>query len=186
MIIRSHLDCDLLETPRLDSSPADRQQRHAWLSALSDCGLYMFHGSQRGDIQKLLPDRESSDINEFSNRQQVFATPDIFWAIWFAVLDRNQIRGTANSCFVDRLNRRSAYDFAIDSAAYKKNPAPLNQGWIYILDPKSFTSANTNVGDLGLPLAEYGSAVPVVPLAKVQVYPDDFPYSNTIHAFTMA
>ena len=186
MIIRPHLDSDPLESPRLDSSPADRQHRHAWLCTLSDCGRYMFHGSQRGDIKKLSPDRESSDINEFSNRKQVFATPDIFWAIWFAVLDRNQIRGTANSCFVDRANRRSIYDFAIDPDAYKKNPAPLSQGWIYILDPKSFTSANAEVGDLGLPLAEYGSVVPVVPLAKVQVYPYDFPYVTTIHAFTMA
>jgi hypothetical protein len=186
MIIRSHLDSDSLKIPRLDSSPADRQDRHAWLCALSDCGLYIFHGSQRGGIEALLPYRESSDITEFGNRQQIFATPDIIWAIWFAVLDRNQIRGTANSCFIDRANRRSVYDFAIDAASYEKNPAPLKPGWIYLLDPESFTSANTELGDLGLPLAEYGAADRVVPLAKLQVYPDDFPYTSAIRAVTMA
>src|SRR5690242_12782665 len=125
MIVRSHLDRALPENPRLDSSPADNQPRHAWLCALSECGLYMLHGSHCADIHNLLPDRESSDTTEFSNRRQVFATPDIFWAIWFAVLDRKQIRATANSCFVDRVNRQSHYDFAIDSAAYQKNPTPL-------------------------------------------------------------
>ena len=186
MIVRSHLDSDVLKSPKLDGCPADRQDRHAWLCALSDCGQYMFHGSQRGSIKELLPYRETSDISEFSNRQQVFATPDIFWAIWFAVLDRNQIRGTANACFIDRANRRSFYDFAIDAASYEKNPAPLSQGWIYLLYPAAFTSANTDLGDLGLPLAEYGAVDRVVPVAKVQVYPDDFPYTDAIHAATMA
>ncbi len=65
-----------------------------WLAANRQV---LFHGSQRGDISELRPDRESTDSTAFGNRRAVFATDDPVWAMWFALLTRGpDFRSTRN------------------------------------------------------------------------------------------
>lgn len=162
--------------------PAGAAARHDWLCALSDAGRFLFHGSQRGSLAMLSTTRESGDISEFGRREQVFATPDVFWAMWFAILDRSQIGTNFNGCFIDEAARCSHYDFGIDAESYARNPAPLREGWIYVLSPDSFTTRNRETSRDGLFLAEWGSADPVTPLAHFAVTPADFPYVSAIQA----
>jgi len=179
--VRKHIFSDVDEALDWNAAPEDETRRYEWFCQLSDSGRFMFHGSSRGYLQRLVTDRESGDQNEFGMREQVFATPDIFWAMWFALLDRSRILSTANSCFIDRSKQCSYYTFTIDAASYQRTPSPLQSGWIYVLSPETFTTSNQEVKYRGMSLAEYGSDVPVVPLGKIAVHPHDFPYLGSIY-----
>ncbi|MCG8347388.1 MAG: hypothetical protein MI924_06360 [Chloroflexales bacterium] len=170
-----------------DLPPVGRiEDRRHFFSALSDSNQFMFHGSQRGTISALSPKRESSDSSVFGNKQQVFATPDIFWAMWFALLVRGQVKSTHNGCFIDRGKRITYCQFAIDAESYSVNPCPLSQGWIYVLSRETFTSRNMEVRCGELYLAEFGSSVPVTPITKIEVHPSDFPYAALIQPYNAA
>lgn len=161
---------------------ADAEHRRQFFSQLSDGGEYMFHGSQSGQIDVLSTERKSSDISEFGKAKQVFATPDLFWAMWFALLDRSRLKCTMNGCYIRRHRGgiESVYDFAIDEESYKINPAPLRPGRIYVLPRAPFTEANHEITFEGIPLAEYGSRTPVTPLCSFEVLASDFPYIHLI------
>ncbi len=159
------------------------KERHDYFASISDVGNYMFHGSQRGGISELVTQRESTDTTTFGKREQVFATPDIFWAMWFALLDRRQIKLTSNGCYIDREAHLSYYEFAIDADSFHINSQPLERGWIYILKADTFTEQNTESAYEGFYLAEYGSQVSVRPVAAIEVYPSDFPYEQYIQPY---
>jgi len=159
------------------------KERYKFLASLSDLGNYMFHGSQRDEISELVTHRESSDTNAFGRREQVFATPDVFWAMWFALLDRTQIGLTSNGCYINQDEKTSYYEFAIDAESFHVNPHPLAKGWIYILKPNTFAEQNKELTYQNLYLAEYGSRVSVEPIAKIEVYPSDFPYTQHIKPY---
>lgn len=58
-----------------------------FLNYLCDWRGLVMHGSSLHDLDVLKPIRMSGDNNEFGNRQQIFASPDAMWAMWFAILD---------------------------------------------------------------------------------------------------
>ena len=184
MVERTHTTKQAKAVNLVDTPPADNiEKRYSYFASLSDSGDYMFHGSQRGDISELVTQRESTDTTEFGKRRQVFATPDIFWAMWFALLDRRQINLTSNGCYIDREAHISYYEFAIDEGSFQVNAQPLEKGWIYILNADAFTEENTESIYDGLFLAEYGSQVSVQPIATIAVYPSDFPYTQNIKPY---
>lgn len=161
---------------------ANAEQRRQFFCQLSDCDEYMFHGSQSVQIDVLSTERKSSDISEFGKAEQVFATPDLFWAMWFALLDRSKLQCTMNGCYIRHHSGgvESVYDFAIDEESYLMNPAPLRPGRIYVLAKAPFTEGNHEITFEGIPLAEYGSRTPVTPLCSFEVLPSDFPYTHLI------
>ncbi|HSL43263.1 MAG TPA: hypothetical protein VK897_07520, partial [Anaerolineales bacterium] len=55
-----------------------------FLNYLCDWRGFVMHGSPLQDLDVLQPIRQSRDNNEFGNRQQIFASPDAIWAMWFA------------------------------------------------------------------------------------------------------
>ncbi len=182
-LVRSHVQSEKLFDGRFDQIPTDSVRRYQWLCELSDRDHFLFHGSSNGNIDELAITRQSDDINEFGRREQVFATPDIFWAMWFALLDRSRIQINSNECFIDSEELISYYRFAIDIASYRRDPAPLKDGWIYVLSPDFFVSKNEEISYKGLLLAEYGSSVPVTPVARFKVSVDDFPFVDSIQPY---
>src|SRR5688572_29158807 len=69
-----------------------------FLNYLCDWGGFVMHGSPMHDLDELKPIRRSGDDNEFGNRQQIFASPDAIWAMWFAILDKSKYNLTRNGC----------------------------------------------------------------------------------------
>lgn len=178
--VRRHTSPSDPDMSARDKPPTDPEARHQWFCRLSDSGQYLFHGSSRRDIDRLSVRRASTDTTVFGRREQVFATPDVFWAMWFAVLDRSQIQLTSNACFVDREAGCSYYTFGIDEASFELNPAPLRSGCLYVLPSAPFSVQNTEESFKGLYLAEYGSSEPVVPIVTIPVDPSDFPFVDAI------
>lgn len=69
-----------------------------FLNYICDWRGFIAHGSPLHDLEILEPIRKSTDISEFGNRQQTFASPDAIWAMWFAILDKGKFRTTRNGC----------------------------------------------------------------------------------------
>src|SRR5215213_2338581 len=116
---------------------APRWQVLCWLTDTQDV---LLHGSGNPAIAEFEP-RQSNDTEEFGNRKAVYAASDGLWAMYFALMDRDQhVEGLANAAFrlVDADGRRSVpyYFFAISGPQLPA--APWRNGMIYILPRTTF------------------------------------------------
>jgi hypothetical protein len=154
----------------------------AYLGWLVTHRQVLFHGSQRGDISELRPDRESDDTTAFGSQRAVFATDDPVWAMWFALLARGHgLRSTRNGAWSicgDVQNR--LYFFSVDSD--QPNAELLSDGWLYVLPRDGFT-AEPAVARL-IQSGQWVNPNPVRPLARFAVAPADFPFTSVIGRHT--
>jgi hypothetical protein len=68
-----------------------------FLQWLAEARGFLFHGSIRDDLAVLEPIRQSRDATPFGDQQAVYASSDPIWAIYFAILRRdNGFVGTRN------------------------------------------------------------------------------------------
>jgi hypothetical protein len=139
----------------------------------------VFHGSPRDDLEELSTERRSRDTTAWGNQEAVYASTDPVWAIYFACLRRDRgWTGTRNGsmgqaggslyprryCFVH--NRGSA------------SPERFGRGSLYLLSPSTFVADEPLAGVIDT--AHLVSHVPVRPLARLDVTPDDFPFADRI------
>jgi hypothetical protein len=153
-----------------------------FLNYLCDSRGLVVHGTSAPDLDMLQPIRYSTDSSEFGNRQQIFASPDAIWAMWFAILDKRKIRVTRNGCIGigSELKREKYYHFELNKEV--KDQFPFNIGTLYFARVENFTFRHKipTLNFFGGDYEEWGSAEPVKPLAKVQVEPKDFPYLDQV------
>jgi hypothetical protein len=160
---------------------APKWQFLCWLCETQDIVL---HGSGNPGIAEFEP-RQSNDIEEFGNRQAVYAASDGIWPIYFAVMDRDRyVRSLSNACFreVDAAGTRSEpyYFFSINGDALPHQP--WRQGTIYLLPRATFEQQPLlALGGERFEVAQWASLVPVRPLARLAGGPDDFPFLSQIY-----
>jgi len=140
------------------------------------------HGTQLDGLRVLEPIRLSSDSSDFGNLEQIFCSPDAIWAMWFAILDKSKAGVTRNGCV--RIGEGAArvkyYHFALPAEA--RDRSPFTNGTIYLARAEDFPSPH-NISALqvfGGDYEEWGSSVPVEPLARISVGPHDFPYLDRV------
>src|SRR5262249_21320606 len=139
-------------------------------------------GTGNPDIVEFEP-RQSNDVDEFGNRCAIYAASDGIWALYFAILDRdNHVRSLVNACFrVIHAGQRSDpyYYFSINGDALPHTP--WRKGFIYLLPGDSFEQQprQTHQG-AEIETAHWASPVPVKPLARLPVEPEDFPFLSQI------
>jgi len=160
--------------------PAPIWQFLCWLA---DTKGLLLHGSGNGGIEHFEP-RQSDDIQEFGNRRAVYAASDGIWPIYYAVLDRERHRmSLINSCF--RLAEETGglsepfYFFSISRDALQRRP--WRRGFVYLLPRPGFEPQpplHTDDGDFHV--AQWASLVPVMPLARIAVGPQNFPFLEQI------
>jgi len=130
----------------------------------------------------LQPVRLSHDSSEFGNRQQIFCSPDVIWALWFAILDKSKIRVTENGCVrIGHGQKRIKY-YHFDLPAESKGNPPFTEGMIYFANAKEFPERHPYplLDWFDAEIEEWGSANPVIPLARLPVNPTDFPYLDRV------
>lgn len=154
-----------------------------FLNWLCDFQGLVAHGSPLSGLERLEPIRRSSDTSEFGNRQQIFATPDAPWALWFAILNRERFSRTHNICL--RIGpRRGAWvkGYYFHLTRDLTPETAFAPGAVYLCRAEDFPSRHRLPLDrlLGLEFEEWGSAQPVQPLAWLPVTPADFPYLNAV------
>lgn len=146
-----------------------------FLRRLGEARGVVFHGSQRNDLVELSTERRSRDATAWGDQQAVYASSDPVWAIYFAVLRRdNGWRGTRNGSL--GVGGRRFYFFAHNRGS--QSPQRFGPGSLYILPPDSF------VAEQGLmDTAHLVSRTPVRPLARIDVTPEDFPFRDRIRYY---
>lgn len=147
---------------------------------------YLLHGSRERHISRFEP-RPASDVAPFSAQHAVYAASDGIWPIVFAIRDRRPQQGTfINGC--SRVLRDDGsltaayYHFALAAAGLRERP--WTSGTIYVLPRESFVP-HPLVREHGLTvtLEEWASTEPVVPVARVEVGPADFPFLGDVWGY---
>jgi len=176
------LDSALIGNPRVPISYNLSYPKAEFLNYICDWRGFVVHGSPLTDLVTLQPIRKSSDKNEFGNRQQIFASPDANWAMWFAILDKAKCNLTRNgSIRLGRGNNRVKF-YHFELPKENKENQPFIEGMLYITraqdfpDKRSYPILEWFDGEI----EEWGSTQPVSPLAKIRVTPRDFPYLDKV------
>ena len=149
--------------------------KYFFLKYLLDNGC-LLHGTKSSDMDVLEP-REQIDWNGHSI-QAVFATRDIFWPMYFALLNRSALTGSLrNGCFlVERapFQEERFYFFSVNQENLASDI--WSDGFVYILPGDSFHP--TTSGKVRFDEWASDQAVPVV--AKLPVSPSDFPFLHQV------
>ena len=153
--------------------------RWQFLCYLTDTKNIVLHGSGNPAIANFEP-RKSNDVNEFGDRRAIYAASDGIWPLYFAILDCDRygmsLINSAVRVHQERGHRSAPfYFFSITREALAHKP--YRRGTIYILPRESFEqqAPQTHQGRTIDPL-QWASAVPVAPLARLAVGPEDFPF----------
>ena len=149
-----------------------------FLCHLTDHHDIALHGSGDPNIALFGP-RQSQDLNEFGNQKAVYAASDGLWAMFFAIVDRERVKSITNACV--RLEEETGamhgplYVFSVSQSALPSQP--WRTGTVYLLPRKTFTTQPPMAfGSSKVHIAQVASFVPVQPLAKLTVIPQDFPF----------
>lgn len=181
-VFDSILDSALIGNPRVPISYTLAYPKSDFLNYICDWRGFVLHGSPLHDLTMLQPVRKSADKSEFGNRQQIFASPDANWAMWFAILDKAKFNQTRNGCVrVGRgQNRVKYYHFELPKENKENNP--FAEGMLYITHAKDFPDKRPYpiLDWFDGEIEEWGSTNPVTPLAKIRVSPRDFPYLDQV------
>ena len=140
---------------------------------------FIFHGSGKGDIDRFVTQRTSMELNDRSGRgnvQGIYGTHDGLWPLFFAVVDRSKIQGTirngVNYFQNDAGDEVAIYNFSINKDHLAERP--YRAGTLYIL-PRDTFQRMPATGEGGLS-NEWVSQVPVRPLARLTIQPEEFPF----------
>lgn len=153
-----------------------------FLNYLCDWRGFTMHGSPLHDLAVLQPIRKSRDNNEFGNRQQIFASPDAIWAMWFAILDKSKYNLTNNGCVRvgTGLRRVKYYHFELPKS--NKENYPFTEGMMYVTRAEDFPDKRPFplLDYFNAEVEEWGSTNPITPLVRIRVKPEDFPYLTQV------
>ncbi|GAB2768504.1 hypothetical protein [Amycolatopsis magusensis] len=145
-----------------------------FLCHAADRADFVLHGSGDPGITEFVP-RRPPDLTDFGSRLAVFAAADGIWPMFYAILDRT---GTpvsmCNGCV--RVGEQARYHFSISSPALQRRP--WRTGTVYLLPATTFESEPVT-GEIRS--AQAASPVPVRPVAKLTVHPEDFPFLHDVH-----
>ena len=153
-----------------------------FLCYLADHHQIAMHGSGDPNIAIFEP-RQSNDLNEFGNQKAVYAASDGLWAMFFAVVDRDRVGSITNACarLADGTGALHGpyYVFSVSQSALPNNP--WRTGTVYLLPRSTFiTQPQMAFGSYQVHFPQLSSFVPVQPLAKITVTPEDFPFLSQI------
>ena len=149
-----------------------------FLCHIADQHDIALHGSGDPNIDLFEP-RQSNDLSEFGNQKAVYAASDGLWAMFFAIVDRERVMSVTNACvrLADETGNLHGpyYVFSVSQAALPNRP--WRTGTVYLLPRSTFTfQPPIPFGPNEVHIAQLASLVPVQPLAKLTVTPEDFPF----------
>jgi hypothetical protein len=157
---------------------APKWQFLCWLTDTHDV---LLHGSARDGVDEFEP-RLPGDTSEFGNREAVFAASDGLWAMFFAILDRTIARSLVNACFTVRTGIEGVdpddvyYYFSVNADALDRGRG-FGPGVVYLLPRATFEQqADDDHEGAVIGSRQWASLVPVRPLGRLAVTPDDFPF----------
>jgi hypothetical protein len=156
-----------------------------FLTYLCQSRQVVLHGSQYITIEVVEP-RAAQDIKAFSAQNAVYATTDGIFVIYFAMVDRQRFQPLSlfNTCLTIQTPAGKMlgplYLFSLTRSALLQKP--WCEGAVYILPDRNFEQEPAQAIDgAKVILAQCASHHPAVPMAKIRVGPQDFPFLSEIH-----
>lgn len=152
--------------------------RWQFLCHLTDTKNIVLHGSGNPDIALFEP-RKSDDVNPFGDRKAVYAASDGIWPIYFAILDRDRFPMSLinSSVRIVEGERRSEPHYFFSISKQVLDQKPYRRGTVYLLPRATFEQQPPmRDGERTIELPQWASLEPVVPLAKLSIGPEDFPF----------
>ena len=156
--------------------------KHEFVQFVSVQDQIIFHGTQNPDIDEFLPLRKSMELRDETGRgniQGVYGTHDGLWSMFFAIVDRQQLHGSIRNGVMYFQNQAgeqiAVYNFSINQAQLDERP--YREGALYFLPRETFTRLHLTPQSLS---NEWASEVPVKPIAKMKILPEDFPFLEQI------
>ncbi len=143
------------------------------------------HGSVNPNIRIFEP-RQPQDLNEFGAQLAVYAAADGIWPMYFAIVDRAHYSTIlCNACirigYADGSLSHPYYLFSLDRHIVPQHP--YCDGFIYLLPKETFVAEPPfPFGEVFVHAAQLASPVPVKPIARLSVSPDDFPFLSQMMA----
>lgn len=141
------------------------------------------HGSGNPNITLFEP-RQPVDLSEFGNQKAVYAAADGIWAMFFAIIDRDQYEmSITNACIrlVDQEENTSGpfYQFSMSKTVLERQPWRI--GTVYLLPRTTFIEQPPmSFGSSQVQIAQLASLSSLQPLARLQVSANDFPFLKQI------
>lgn len=157
--------------------------RWQFICHIADTRPVVLHGSGNAAITRFEP-RQPMDNTEFGNRNAVYAASDGLWPMYFAIIDRDRydislVNGAARPIETDGALGEPLYFFSISDTALALSP--WRRGTLYFLPRDTFEQQpEATFGDTRVAIPQWASAEPVVPLARIEVGPEDFPLLDQI------
>ena len=153
--------------------------KHEFLRYLANQEKFIFHGSAKADIDEFSTRRTSMELKDKSGRgnvQGIYGTHDGLWPLFFAVVNREKISGSIRNGVQyfqnDAGEEVAVYHFSINKDWLNKDP--WHSGTLYVLPRATFRRMPMSAGG-GLS-NEWVSEVPVKPLVRIAIAPEDFPF----------
>ena len=154
--------------------------KHEFLRFLVEVKGLLMHGSNKTDIEVMHPIRLSTDAREPGNVSGVYAAKDYIQPMYFAIVNRRRCFWLNNG-FVDKKEdgtlTRDDEEVGVHSRFYILsidhrgiNREPWRSGTLYVLPPETFEFWGS----------QYTSRVPVRPLMKIAIHPDDHPLLDEV------
>lgn len=154
-----------------------------FLCYLADQHDIVLHGSGDPHIIHFEP-RESNDLNEFGRQKAVFAAADGIWAMFFAIVDRETYPMSVSNAGIQLIDAdgQASDPFYVFSVSREVLPQqPWRTGSVYLLPSETFVAQPPmQFGEYEVRILQMASLVPVKPLARLEVSPDDFPFLDQI------
>lgn len=156
-----------------------RAPKWRFLNYLAARRSLALHGSGNFEIARFEP-RQPVDISSFGGQRAVYAAADAIWAMFFAIVDRERYPMSLLNAAIEAVDSEAQtsapfYIFSISRAALAQRP--WRTGVAYLLPRASFVAQPPAIfGALEIRPAQLASLAPVVPLARLAVAPEDFPF----------
>lgn len=144
---------------------------HRFLHYLSQTGDFVFHGSNNTEIDVFDPRKQTLFNGKIT--KAVFASTEPYWSMFYAVFDRDKLRGSfRNGCLVYK-NKKYHY-YSLNKATLRNNP--WTTGKIYILPKSKFQLADTR----RIYFDEWISHDFIRPIGEIEVREEDFYFINKV------
>lgn len=142
----------------------------------------IFHGSNHDNIERFSPVRKSYELRDETGRgnlQAVYGTHDGLWSMFFAIIDRPNVRGSIRNGVTYFHNQSgetlAMYNFSVNQEQLPEKP--WRQGTLYFLPRNTFVRLRLTENSFA---NEWASEQEVKPLAKLSINPKDFPFLEKI------
>jgi len=156
--------------------------KHEFVQYVISRDMIIFHGSNSEDIETFAPVRKSYELRDETGRgnlQAVYGTHDGLWSMFFAIVDRPNLRGSIRNgvmYFHGQAGEPLAiYNFSINQDQLSEKP--WRQGTLYFLPRDTFVRLKLTENSYA---NEWASGKEVRPLAKLSIAPEDFPFLEKI------